>query len=214
MPRFRTIRRGNCLTSALLGLAVIGLLLLLAGAITFFVTEPSKVSSDFAAKLRAVVEDSTVIEAPGRAEIEFKAGGAAFLLSPDGRVGEKVIPLPPTGVSYTVTVTDAAGTALAIEPNRAPRGPADPIYLICALEIPADGVYTVDVTASDGSTPAAILAGAAGKKDLEELLRSGTVALVGWSGGCTAICGLAMLLVFGIAAILARNSSKPDPLAV
>lgn len=214
MKRITPPRRGSCLANALIGLAVIGLLLLIAGAVTFVALGPSKASGDFTAKLQAIIADSTVMEAPGSAEIEFKAGGAAFIFSPNGQVGDKTIPTPPTNVSYTVTVTDADGNELESEPNLAPRGPADPIYLISALEIPKDGVYTVNITASDGSTPAAILAGAAGKKDLEELGRTGTAALVGWTGGCTAICGLAMLLVFGIAAMLARKSAKPDPLAI
>jgi hypothetical protein len=214
MKRTTQPRRGSCLSNALIGLAVVGLLLLIAGAVTFVAMGPSKAGSDFATKLQAVITDSTVVEAPGSAEIEFKAGGAAFLLWPNGQVGDKTIPMPPSSVSYTVTVKDADGNELKTEPNRAPRGPADPLYLISALEIPKDGVYTVDVTASDGSTPAAILAGAAGKKDLEELARTGITASIGWGGGCTAVCGFAMLLVFGIAALLARKSAKPDPLAM
>lgn len=207
-------RRGSCLSNTLIGLAIVGLLVLIAGAITFVVTGPSKAGSDFATKLEAVISDSTVVQAPGSTEIGFKAGGAAFLLWPNGEVGDKTIPMPPTSVSYTVTVTDADGTELKTEPNLAPRGPADPLYLISALEIPKDGVYTVNVTASDGSTPAAILAGAAGKKDLEELVRFGMAASIGWVGGCTAVCGLAMLLVFGIAGMIARKSAQPDPLAM
>lgn len=198
----------------LVGLAVIGLLLLIGGAITFFVTSPAKALGDVGTAVQSLAESATALEAPGTFEVEFKAGGAAFILSPSGEVGDKVIPTPPANVMYTFAVTDAEGNSIRVEPNQAPRRGNEPFHFFGFFEVPADGVYKVDVQASDGSTPAAILAAAATKAELEQLGSAVASAAIGGAGGCGAICGLVLLLIGAIGALFVRKKAQPDPLAM
>ena len=213
MRRTPSLRRGNCLFMTLVGLAVIGLLLLVGGTIAFFVSNPTKAIQDAANSVQAFAANSTALEAPGTFEVELKAGGAGFILSPDGEVEDKVIPTPPANVTYTFTVTDADGTSIKIEPNQAPRRGNEPFYFFGFCEIPADGIYTIEVQASDGTTPAAILATPATAAEIEELGKAAGAAAIGGAGGCGAICGLVLLLVGGIGALFARKKSQQDPLA-
>lgn len=214
MRRPTSPRRGNCLFLTLLGALILGVVLLIGGTITFFVSSPTTAVSDAMAKFEQIAGDSSAIEAPGTFEIELKAGGAAFFLSPDGKVGDKTIPTPPGRVMYTIAVRDANDQPIRVEPNQAPRQGNEPFYFFGFCQIPADGKYTIDVQASDGSTPAAILAAPATQEDLEALGKAALGAVTGGLGGCGAICGIVFLLVGGIGLIFVRKKAKPDPLAM
>ena len=214
MRRPTSPRRGNCLFLTLLGVLILGIVLLIGGVITFFVSSPTTAVSDAVAKFEQIAADSSALEAPGTFEVELKAGGAAFFLSPDGKVGDKTIPTPPGSVRYTIAVRDANDQPIRVEPNQAPRQGNEPFYFFGFCEIPADGTYAIDVQASDGSTPAAILAAPATKQDIEALAAAALGALTGGLGGCGAICGIVFVLAGGIGLIFVRKKPKPDPLAM
>ncbi|MEY3144065.1 MAG: hypothetical protein RLY21_2558 [Planctomycetota bacterium] len=214
MTRTITPRRGNCLTGLVIGLAVLGFLLLVAGSIAYLSFSPSTALEKLQVDLKALVDSAAVIEAPGSVEVELAAGGAAFILSPSGEVGDKVIPAPPAGVTYTITVTDPGGNPVRFETNDAPRTGSEPFYLFGFCELKTEGPYTITVTASDGSTPAAILATRASQAELQRLLSESLRISGGVIGGCGAVCGLAIFVVFGVLALFMRKKSQPDPLAI
>lgn len=207
-------RRGNILLVILIGLSLIGALLLVAGVVTFLVANPSKAASDLENQFKAFVENSTPLEAPGSFEVEIKKGGAAFFLSPDGKVGDKVIPIPPADISYSVAVTDLDGNPMKFEANRVPRGANDPFYYMGFCETAKDGKYKIKIDASDSKTKAAVVVAPGSKEELAGLMGALGKAAIGVSGGCAAICGLLALLCFGIPALIVRKRSRPDPLAL
>lgn len=214
MMRSTTARRGNCLSGLLIALAVLGLLLLIGGAIAFVTLSPGKALEQLQADVTALTEGSTPIEAPATVEIDMKPGGAAFILSPTGKVGDKVIPTPPAGVSYTISIVDPEGNPVKLETNTAPRNGTEPFYFFGFCELATEGTYKITVDASDGSTPAAILATRASPEELQRLVSEGVRASLGGLGGCGAVCGLAMFVVFGVIALLVRKKAQPDPLAL
>jgi hypothetical protein len=214
MKRTTTPRRGNCLTGLVIGLAVLGVLLLIGGAIAYLSFNPHEALTKLQADVKALSDGATAIEAPGSVEVELASGGAAFILSPSGTVGDKVIPTPPASVSYTITVTAPDGSPVKVEANTAPRNGTEPFYFFGFCELKTEGTYKIDVAASDGSTPAAILATRASQEELQRLLSEGLRASGGVLGGCGALCGLAMAVVFGVLALFMRKKSKPDPLAI
>lgn len=214
MKRSSTPRRGNCLTGLVVGLAVLGLLLLIAGAVAFVSFNPSAALKQLQTDVTALADGATAIEAPTTVEIDMKPGGAAFILSPSGKVGDKVIPTPPAGVAYTISVIDPAGDPVKVEANTAPRNGTEPFYFFGFCELKTEGVYKITVAASDGSTPAAILATRASPEELKRLVNEGVRASIGGLGACGGICGLAMFVVFGVIALFIRKKSQPDPLAM
>lgn len=214
MRRTTTLRRGSCLFEALLGIAIIGLLLLVAGTIAFFIWNPKSALESVTAKVKAIARDSVTFEAPGSMEVDLKAGGAALFFPPKGEVGDKTIPMPPIGVLYTVSITDSQGNPVKFEPNVSPRQGQEPFYFLGFTEIAQDGKYTVEVKASDNTTPAAISIASGRSEDFIAMLEDLKTGGIGVFGGCGALCGLSLLVVGGIAAIFARRAAKADPLAV
>ncbi len=209
-------RRGNCLFQLLLGLAVLGILLLVLGIVSMATSKAGDAVSKLQTQIQSFIDRATVFEAPASIELELDAGGGLVALSPDGMVGEKRIGPPPTNVNFVVTITDAEGKPVKFDANSAPRNPGAPFEMLGVFETPAKGRYTVDVKTSDGSaTPAAIMVSAGTKEEAEQLANSGVAILQGLGGGCVTICGLLMLLAFGIPALVMRIRAKrarPDPL--
>lgn len=214
MKRTSTPRRGNCLTGLVIALAVLGLLLLIGGAVAFVTNNPTTAMAQLQTEVTALADGATAIEAPATVDIEMKPGYAAFILSPTGTVGDKNIPMPPVGVDYTITLTDPEGNPVQIETNTAQRRASDVFYFFGFCELKTEGTYKVTVAASDGSTPAAILATRAGPEELKRLGGQLTRVSIGGVGGCAGVCGLAMFVVFGVIALFMRKKSQPDPLAM
>ena len=208
-------RRGNCLLQSLVGLTVLGLLLLIGGAVGMFTSGAGSAATGLAAKFESLVEHATVFEAPGSKEIELDAGGGIIALSPKGVVGDKRIGVPPASVSYAVTMTGPDGKPVKLDANNAPRNPTAPFEMLGVFELETKGLYTIEVKPSDGTTPAAIMVGAASKEEAEMLAQSTAAILQGLGGGCVAGCGGLMFLAFGIPALimsLRAKKQRPDPL--
>ena len=208
-------RRGNCLLQALLGLAVLGLVLVIVGVVGMFMSGAGSAVSGLAAKLGTLAEHATVFEAPGTKQLELDVGGGIIALSPKGMVGDKRIGTPPADVTFAVTMTGPEGKPVKLEANNAPRNPTSPFEVLGAFELDSKGLYTIEVKPSDGTTPAAIMVGAAGKDDVE-LFKSGITAVSqGLLGACGAGCGGLMFLAFGIPALimsLRAKKQRTDPL--
>jgi hypothetical protein len=207
-------RRGNCLFMTLVGLAVIGGLVLIGGLGLFVANGPTTAASDLKTQVTEMFAHATPLEAPGTFDVELKKGGAAFFLSPDGKVGEKVIPIPPASVSYTVAVKDPEGNAVQFDPNTSPRTGSEPFYLLGFCKTDKDGKYSISLSASDSTTHAAIVVAPATSEEFEGVMKKVGAIALGFGGACGAICGLAMLLVFGLIAFFVRRKARPDPLAV
>ena len=210
-----TLRRGACLFQALLGLAVIGILLLVGGIVSLATSDVGAAAKNLGAEITGIVEGSTVMEAPGSVEIELPQGGGIVAFQPDGAVGGKRIGPPPIGVTFNVKITGGDGEVLKFEAKQAPRNPGAPFEMLGFFEVEKQGKYTFDVRASDGSdTPAAIMIAATDKASAERMAQSGIALLQGFSGGCVAVCGLFLALGCGIPVLIMRKrSKKPDPLA-
>ena len=212
-----TPRRGNCLFMTLVGLAILGLLLLIVGAVAALTAKPADAVEKLRTQMEQFADTSTALEAPGSAEIELPAGGMIVLLSPDGEVNGKKISTPGGGVQFDITVTAPDGTAVPVESMRQRRDPNAPFAVLATAEIPEQGIYTVDVRESGGgTTPAAILIANGSKADLEQLGNSAAELLKFAGGGCSGVCGLALALGCGIPALVIavrRRMAKPDPLA-
>jgi len=202
------VRRGSCGLQILAALAILAVILLIVGVVGFIVSGPSSAASQFEAQLKKFTESATVFEAPGSKEIEFKAGGGVVMLSPEGMVGDKRIGTPPSSVTLDVKIESADGKALKFERNTAPRNPAAPFELIGFFKVDADGTYTVTVTPSDGSTPAAILVGAGTEQEVASLLSSVAALLTATVSGCVGICGLVGVMAFGIPALVMWRSKR------
>jgi len=216
MRPISNLRRGNCLFQLLLGLAVLGVLLLVVGIVSMVTSKAGDAVSKLQTQIQSFVDRATVFEAPASIEIELEQGGGMVALSPDGMVGQKRIGPPPANVNFVVTITDTEGKPVKFEANTAPRNPGSPFEMLGVFETPAKGRYTVDVKTSDGSsTPAAVMVAAGTQEEAKELANSGVAILQGLGGGCVTICGLLMLLAFGIPALVMRIRAKrarPDPL--
>jgi hypothetical protein len=208
-------RRGSCLRQSLVGLTVLGLLLLIGGVVGMVTSGAGSAATGLAAKLESLVEHATVFEAPGTKQLELDVGGGIIALSPKGMVGDKRIGTPPADVTFAVTMTGPEGKPVKLEANNAPRNPTSPFEVLGAFELETKGLYTIDVKSSDGTTPAAIMVGAAGKDDVE-LFKSGITAVSqGLLGACGAGCGGLMFLAFGIPALimsLRAKKQRTDPL--
>lgn len=214
MKRITTPRRGNCLTGLVIALTVLGLLLLIGGVVAFVTNSPTTAMRQLQTELKTLADEATAIEAPATVDIKMKPGYAAFILSPSGKVGDKVIPTPPASVIYTVSMVGPEGDPVKIEPNTAPRNGTEPFYFFGFCELKTEGTYKVAVAASDGSTPAAILATRAGPEELKRLGGELTRVSIGGVGFCAGACGLAMFVVFGVIALFMRKKSQPDPLVM
>lgn len=206
------LRRGTCLFQLLLGFAVLGLLLLVIGIVSMVTSKAGDAVSQLQTQIQALVDRATVFEAPASIEVELEQGGGMVALSPDGMVGEKRIGPPPANVNFVVTITDSAGKPVKFEANQAPRNPGAPFEMLGVFETPEKGRYTVDVKTSDGSaTPAAVMIAAGSQAEAEALTNSGVAILQGIGGGCVTLCGVFMLLAFGIPALIMRLRSKRGP---
>ena len=197
-----------------MGLAVVGFLLLVGGVIFMLTSDAMSAVADVQKQISNFTEKATTFAAPGSEEVEFDVGGGVVMLSPGGTVGDKTIGTPPSDVTFTVTITDATGTAVEFAPNRSPRQPGAPFELIGFFETPTKGLYKIDVQTSTG-VPAAIMVAAGTEEDVNKLAGSAGQIAAGAGGLCAAGCGGIMLLGFGIPALIVRAKAKKrvDPLA-
>ena len=210
------IRRGSCAVQVLFALAILGLILMIVGAVSLFASSPAKAVSEFEAQVKKFVETATVFEAPGSNQVELKQGKGLMLTAPDGKVGDKFIGPLPAGVTLSVTVTDPEGATVSFNPNTAPRNPQSPFELIGFFDIAKDGTYSIEVASSDGKSPAAVVVGSGTEKEVESMIANLASLLVAGTGGCVGICGLVMLPVFGIPAIVMwrrKRNAPVDPVA-
>lgn len=217
LMRSHTHRRGNCLFLTLVGLAVLGLLVLIASLVAAVTSKPGEAVQQLESQIQTLAESATRLEAPGSAEVELAKGGVMVLLAPDGEVDGKKISTPGGSVQFDVTITGEDGTEVKVEAMRQPRDPNSPFAVLAAAEIPADGTYTVDVRETGGGeTPAAILVAGGSQADLEAMGESAGELAKFAGGACGGVCGLVLLLGCGIPALviaIRRRKPKVDPLA-
>jgi len=163
-------------------------------------------------QIKSFTESATVFEAPGEVTIEFKQGGGAILLEPDGEVGDRRIGIPPWDVTFELEVTDPDGEQVKVERNTSPRQPGAPIELLGVFEIEKDGPHRVAVRTSNDS-PAAIMVGAGTEAEVKSLFESIIAFAQGVLSSCFSACGCLMALAFGVPAlVLSRARRQPDPL--
>ncbi|MFZ9914900.1 MAG: hypothetical protein ACO3IB_06115 [Phycisphaerales bacterium] len=212
MVSTHSIRRGNCLFQAIVGLAILGLLVAIFGIVSMLTSGASDAVKDFEKQLQSIMDTATTIKAPGQTSIELKQGGAMVAVLPSGDVGGEKIGAPKAGVTFTVTVTDPSGGPVKFEKgNQSPQSGA-PFELLGVFEAKSEGAYTVDVQSSDGS-PAAIMIAAGTQEDIDKAMNSGLAILKGVGGGCLTICGAGLAVVFGVVALIMRlRKPKADPL--
>jgi len=210
-------RRGKAAVIVLAVLAVLSLLVAIAGTVAAL---GSGAGLSFAALVRqaqGVAQGADEFDCPGSIAFEAKKGGALLLLLPDsnGRV-----PDPKEGTAFKVTVTDAAGGAVEVDMNEGQRmgGGQGQAETLAFVEFPADGTYTIAVAANDGTTTASVAVLPGTRDDFEALKNFAAAAGVGTIGGCSGVCGLVLALAFGIAAlVVGLRKPRPaeyDPLAL
>ena len=201
-------RRGNCLFPALLGLAIVGLVLAVVGVVTLL----NSGAAGLAARVEQLMKDAQAFEAPGLKDVDMKADGAGLVLvSPDGKVGDKVVGMPAPSTEITIKITGPDGAETKFEAFPGPRDPSSPIQLLGIFETATEGRYRIDASTNDGSSvPISVAAGS--KEDVRQI--ASTLAS-GFFGLCGAVCGLGLLVAFGIPALIVRLKSRakaPDPL--
>jgi hypothetical protein len=192
-----------------------GLLILIVSLASVFTSNAGTAVSDFDREVDTLLAGAHSFEAPGSIDLPLEQGGGLVLISPDGTVGDTRIGRPPANVGYTVTVRNAAGTAVAVEASNMPRNPSAALELLGWFKVDEPGTYSIDVRTSDGSTtPAAIMvcAGTQSQVDVvvDGLTAIGKVAL----GICGSVCGLGFMIAFGIPAIILRvrkSRKQRDP---
>ena len=202
-------RRGKAAVIVLAVLAVLSLLVAVAGTIAALRSGAGDSLGALIRQIEGVAQGADEFDCPGSIAFEAKKGGALLLLLPDsqGRV-----PDPKEGTAFKVTVTDATGGAIEVNMNESPRmgngqGQAETLAFI---EFPADGTYTIAVAANDGTTTASIAVLAGTREDFEALSNFAAAAGIGTLGGCSGVCGLVLALSFGIAALVV-GLRKPRP---
>jgi len=205
------IRRGSCAVQVLFALAILGLILLIVGAVSIFASDPATAATQFETQVKKFVDSSAIFEAPGSKQLELKQGKGLVLTAPDGKVGDKLIGPLPAGVTLNVTVTGPGNSEVKFAPNTAPRNPQAPFEFIGFFDIAADGTYTVEVTPSDGKSPAAVVVGSGSPKEVESMLGNVASLLVAGTGGCIGVCGLIMVPVFGIPAVIMWRRKRNAP---
>lgn len=205
-------RRGSCLVQTLIGLALIGLLLLIVGVVGMLTSKASSAVQDIQSQIETLRNRATVFEAPASIELELGQGGALVALAPDGMVGDKKLGPPPASARYEITVTDAEGKAVRFERANQPRNPAAPFEMLGTFAVDAAGRYTVKVDgAGDNPAPAAVMVASASTEEIETLANSGVAILQGLGGACSAICGLVAFVGFGIPALIMRARARQKP---
>jgi len=201
-------RRGNCVFPALLGLAIVGLVLAVVGVVMLM----NSGAAGLAARIEQFMKDAQTFEAPGLKDIDMKADGAGLvLINPDGKVGDKVVGLPSPKTEITIKVKGPDGTDVKFDPFEGGRDPSSPIQLLGVFEAANEGRYQVDASTNDGSS-AAIAVVAGSKEDAEQI--ASTIAS-GFFGLCGTVCGLGLFVAFGIPALIVLMKSRakaPDPL--
>lgn len=209
-------RRGSCLFQTLIGLALVGLLLLIVGVVGMATSGAGAAAQGLKAQIDSFREHATVFEAPASIELDLGQGGALVALAPDGMVGEKKLGTPPANFGYLVAVTDADGKSVQVEGPRGNRSPGAPFEVLGTFAVETAGRYTIKVTGTSEDAPnAAIMVAAASAEEIEALTTN-AVSLFQFGGSaCFSICGLVALLGFGIPALIVRARAKrtPDPVA-
>jgi hypothetical protein len=215
--RLHTHRRGNCLFLTLVGLAVVGLLVLVVSLVAAITSKPGEAFEKLESKFQTLAEGATRLEAPGSAEIDLAEGGVMVLLAPDGEVDGKKIGTPRGTVQFDVRIIAEDGTEVEVESIRETRDPNSPFAVLAAAEIPADGTYLVDVRETGGGqTPAAILIAGGSQADMDAMGESAGELAKFAGGACGGVCGLVLLLGCGIPALvisIRRRKAPVDPLA-
>lgn len=201
-------RRGNCLFPALLGIAILGLVLAIVGVVTLL----NSGAGGLASRIEKFTQDAQTFEAPGFKDVDLKAGGGGLvLISPDGKVGDKVVGLPAPSTEITIKITGPDGSPVPFEPLEGRRDGSAPIQILGGFEATKDGRHQFEATTSDGSSaPLSIVAGS--KEDVEQFAATITS---GFFGICGTVCGLGLLVAFGIPALIVRMKARaktPDPL--
>jgi hypothetical protein len=208
-------RRGSCLPILLLGLALMGLIILIISLASLFTSNAGTAVSDFDREVNELLTNAKSFEAPGRIEVPLEQGGALVLISPDGTVGDKRIGRPPASVAYTVKVTNAAGNAVEVEASNMPRNPSAAFELLGWFKVNAAETYAIEVQTADGSaTPAAIMVCAGDQSQIDVVVNGLTAIGKVAFGICGSVCGIVFMLAFGIPAIIIRlrkSRQAPDP---
>jgi hypothetical protein len=210
MPRQATHqRRGNCLFQILLALAVLCVLVAVAGIVSMLTSGAGKAVTDLQSEIKTIAANSDTFEAPGTATVELESGGAMLALHPDGTVGDKKIGVPPANVTYVFTITGPDGNPVKFDANNQPRNPQAPFEMFGVFEAKTAGAYTIEAKTSDGSaTPAAIMVAAADEATAERLASAGLAIFKGIGGGCLSICGCLAAIGFAIPAFFVRRKAK------
>ncbi len=195
----------SALGMALIGLALLGLLVTIVGGVFALTSGFTDSTRSFEAEIDTLVENATTFEAPASIELPFEPGGAFVLIAPDGRVGDKVIGRPPSSVGYRITVKDASGTPVGVESAGSRRDPRSRIEILGWFRVPESGSYTVSVATADGSqTPVAIMIASGDESQVDRIVDSIEGIAQGFFGSCCAACGCVLLVGFGVAAIIVR----------
>lgn len=212
--------RGSCLVKTLLAVAVVGLLALIVGAVVL-VVQGSKAAAGLA-PMSKLSSDAAIVQAPGSFDLQLSKGNTIVALvaaqgMPGRRAGGATAPAAPPSLSvtYAVTITDPEGKSVQVQDNPMAREATDIYYKLAAAEIPKDGLYKVEVKASDDTTPADIAVVSMATADFEAMRSA--VWPVFWSTlGCFGACiGGVVGLVGLLGMFIARRFAPPpaDPLA-
>lgn len=211
-------RRGSCLLWVLVGFAVLGLVLVIAGIAAMLTSGAGEAVTRMEAQIKAFADRAQAFEAPGGREVELSEGGGLVIVSPNGKVGDKVIGMPSPSTDVSVTITDPDGQPVKFDATQGQRSASranQPFQLIGVFETAKSGTYRIEAKTSDGSAVA--LSVVAGSKDqIDAMLGTVGAMAQGGIGFCGAICGVGLLLGFGIPALVIRARARkapPDPLA-